>query len=409
MLQQAYGLFQSQSHGCLCHVHNRSDAAGCASFDIAQADESGQIEFFNPTAMALFGYHRDHNPTRHINELIVEDRQHVIDAFLNSSRENEDENLLALDVTGQRSDGSTFPAEIAVCAFHQRQQKKFLITVYDATERKQTQDELEKRVQARTADLHRAIEQLQQEILERRHAEAILKETQADLVQAAKLAALGQMAAGIAHELNQPLAALRSYIHNVGRLIEMQRAGESVDVLARMTLLTERMANISKYLKNLARRPSDKTSMVDLKKAIENTMALFDSRLQKEDVTVSLELPGSPCNVFGEEVRLEQVCVNLISNALDAMQDSARRKLTVAIRPASGMSLELTVRDTGEGISAENLERIFDPFYTTKEVGQGLGLGLSITYNIIKDWGGTIRASSVPGQGAEFVLSLKTG
>jgi two-component system phosphoglycerate transport system sensor histidine kinase PgtB len=372
-------------------------------------DENGRIEFFNPTAMALFGYRRDHNPTHHINELIVEDRRHVVEAFLKSSWENEDEKLLALDITGRRSDGSTFPAEIAVCAFHQRQQKKFLITVYDATERKQTQDELEKRVRERTADLHRAIEQLQQEILERRHAEAVLKETQADLVQAAKLAALGQMAAGIAHELNQPLAALRSYIHNVGRLIEMQRAEESVDVLARMTHLTERMANISKHLKNLARRPSDRMGKVDLKKAIDNTLALFESRLEKEGVVVTLEWPDGPCPVFGEEVRLEQVCVNLLSNALDAMQESSRRELTVAITPGNGSMRELAVRDTGEGIPAEDLERIFDPFYTTKEVGQGLGLGLSITYNIIKDWGGDIRARGAPGRGAEFVLRLKTG
>jgi two-component system, NtrC family, phosphoglycerate transport system sensor histidine kinase PgtB len=371
-------------------------------------DESGRIEFFNPTAMALFGYHRSYNPTRHINELVLEDRRHVIDAFLHSSREKSDENLLSLEITGRRSDGSTFPAEIAICAFHQRQQKKFLVTVYDATERKQTQDELENRVRERTADLHRAIEQLQQEILERRHAEAVLKETQADLVQAAKLAALGQMAAGIAHELNQPLAAIRSYIHNAGRLIDMQRSEEAVGVLARVTLLTERMANISKHLRNLARRPSDRMRMVDLKKAIENALALFESRLQKEGVVLSLELPEAPCTVYGEEVRLEQVCVNLISNALDAMQHCDRKELVVSVNHVSEQYLELTVKDTGTGIAADDLERIFDPFYTTKEVGQGLGLGLSITYNIIKDWGGAIQAANLPGKGAAFVLNFNT-
>jgi two-component system phosphoglycerate transport system sensor histidine kinase PgtB len=371
-------------------------------------DESGRIQFFNPTAMALFGYRRDHNPTRHINELIVDDQKKMIDAFLHSSREKSEENVLVLEITGRRSNGSTFPAEIAVCAFHQRQQKKFLVTVYDATERKQTQDELERRVQERTADLHRAIEQLQQEIIERRHAEAVLKEAQADLVQAAKLAALGQMAAGIAHELNQPLAAIRSYIHNVGRLIDMQRWEEAVGVLSRMTHLTERMANISKYLKNLARRPSDRTSMVDLKKAIDNSLALFESRLQKEEVTLILKLPDAACSVHGEEVRLEQVCVNLISNALDAMKHCARRELALCVAQVSERHLELSIRDTGMGISAHELERIFDPFYTTKEVGQGLGLGLSITYNIVKDWGGAIQVTSTPGEGAEFVLSFRT-
>lgn len=372
-------------------------------------DESGRIEFFNPTAMALFGYNQDRNPARELNELIVADRRHVIAAFFQSSRIQSKEKVLILETAGRRSDGTTFPMELAVCAFHQRRQKKFLVTIYDATERKQTQDELERRVRERTADLHRAIEQLQQEIVERRHAEAVLKEAQADLVQAAKLAALGQMAAGIAHELNQPLAALRSYIHNVGRLIDLQRSDEAGEVLTRMTLLTERMADISKYLKNLARRPSERTRFVDLKRAVHNSLALFESRCRKEGVRLHLDLPDGQCLVFGEEVRLEQVCVNLISNALDAMDGSPIRKLIIAVvQDAAQKRVKLAVSDTGEGIAPENMERIFDPFYTTKEVGRGLGLGLSISYNIIKDWGGDIRAESGEGEGTAFVLNLKT-
>ena len=231
-------------------------------------------------------------------------------------------------------------------------------------------------------------------------------DTQAELIQAGKLAALGQLSAGISHELNQPLAAIRSYAHNAGVLTERERLDEARENLAKISELTERMAGITNHLKTFARRPSKKIGRIDLNKAVENALDLLDRRIRDEEVSVSLDFPGTGLFVKGGEIRLEQVFVNLIGNALDAMREVSTKELRIRADLEEDMTA-IAIQDTGTGLSDEELALIFDPFYTSKEVGKGLGLGLSISYNIVRDFGGSIKATSNPGEGTTFTIRLE--
>lgn len=232
-----------------------------------------------------------------------------------------------------------------------------------------------------------------------------LVETQAELVQAGKLAALGQLTTGIAHELNQPIAAILSYAHN-GRILLDRNKTEEVDSnLKKISDLAKRTGDLISHLKNLARRPSKQMERVDLNFITVNALSLMEARTHKEGVEVVLEFPEHGPWVQAEAIRLEQVIINLIGNALDSMKAHDRRELTVLAKEDNG-KVVLAVKDTGEGIPKENLARLFDPFFTTKEPGEGLGLGLSISYNIVKDFGGSIKVSSKMGRGSSFSMTL---
>ncbi|WP_431859014.1 sensor histidine kinase [Azospirillum sp.] len=244
--------------------------------------------------------------------------------------------------------------------------------------------------------------------LERRVAEATteLRARENELVQAAKLAALGQMSAGIAHEINQPLAAIRTFADNATVLLERGKAEMVRDNLLEIAGLTDRMAAITRHLKGFARRASGRQSAVDVVSAVHQVLALLEARRRRDDVTVALDLPGEPVWVNGEDVRLQQVLVNLFTNAGDAMRGRPERTLHLRLRTDDGCAV-LTVRDTGAGIAPDDLGRMFVPFFTTKEAGEGLGLGLSISHGIVRDFGGTIAAANHPDGGACFTLTLK--
>jgi len=232
-----------------------------------------------------------------------------------------------------------------------------------------------------------------------------LAETQAELIQAGKLAALGQLSAGVAHELNQPLAAIRSYAHNTRRLIDKGDLGKAGGTLERISGLVERMGGTVNHLRTLARRPSPQLERVDLHAVTQDALRLLDGRIRDEAVSVSVDLAPGGWHAFAEAIRLEQVLINLIGNAVDAMSGRPERELSIAAGNDNGRVI-LAIADTGVGISEEDLDQIFDPFFTTKEVGEGLGLGLAISFNIIKDFGGSIRVLSEPGKGAEFRIVL---
>ncbi len=245
--------------------------------------------------------------------------------------------------------------------------------------------------------------------LERRVAEATaeLRATENELTQAAKLAALGQMSAGIAHEINQPLAAMRSFADNAVVLLERGRTESVRANLAEIADLTDRMAAITRQLKGFARRASGVLGPVSVQGAVAQALALFEARLRREDVTVDLDLPDAPVWVVGEDVRLQQVLVNLIGNAADAMRDAPRRCLRITARALED-GLLLSVADSGVGIAEADLPRLFVPFFTTKEAGDGLGLGLSISHGIVEDLGGSLTAANHADGGAVFTLRLKT-
>lgn len=233
-----------------------------------------------------------------------------------------------------------------------------------------------------------------------------LVETQAELVQAGKLAALGQLSAGVAHELNQPLAAMRNYTHNSRLLIARGDTATANENLIRIADLIERMGATVSHLRTLARRPSGQLENVDLEHAIHRALSLHDNRLTRQHIRIDMDIAAGQCFVRAEAIRLEQVLINLFGNAVDAMAGKDGARLVIKAERTRNQ-IVLLVADNGCGIAQENLQRVFDPFFTTKDVGEGLGLGLAISYNIVKDFGGSLRVSSTAGEGAVFRVALK--
>jgi len=266
-------------------------------------------------------------------------------------------------------------------------------------EQKDAQVLLETRVAERTTDL-------KHEIGERIQAENELRKTQKELVQAGKLAALGQMSAALSHELNQPLSAVKSYADNAGAYLDRDRVDEAKANLQQISKLTDRMAQISKSLRNFARKPREQIGSVRLALVMQDVEQIMRGRLREADATLSLPSIPDQISVIGGHVRLQQVLVNLINNALDAMEDVTGQTVEVTFLDL-GDFVELGVKDRGMGIDDSIIEKIFDPFFTTKGVNRGLGLGLSISYNILKDFGGNLRADNQPNGGAVFTVTLK--
>ncbi|SER02375.1 two-component system, NtrC family, C4-dicarboxylate transport sensor histidine kinase DctB [Thalassovita taeanensis] len=278
-----------------------------------------------------------------------------------------------------------------------------------ATERRRTlalaNARLETRVAERTGELSAANAALRREVAERSAAEAALKKAQADLVQAGKLSALGQMSAGISHELNQPLMAIQQYAENGALFLDRGKPGGAVQNLERISALAKRMARIIKNLRAFSRQESEPVTRVDLAMVVGSALELSEARLLQEGVALEWHAPPGPVEVMGGEVRLGQVVVNLISNAVDAMAGRTGKRITITLRRAGGQVF-LDVADTGPGIREP--ERIFDPFYSTKEVGasEGMGLGLSISYGLVQSFGGVIRGRNRTGGGAVFTVEL---
>jgi two-component system, NtrC family, C4-dicarboxylate transport sensor histidine kinase DctB len=267
----------------------------------------------------------------------------------------------------------------------------------------QAQVELERRVVARTADLAQANALIETEVAERRTTEAELRRTQGDLVQAGKLAALGQMSAALSHEINQPLAAARNYADSAAILIDRGDTARAKENVGQILSLIDRMAAIARHLRHVARKPDGRLQDIAVGAALDDARAVAAARLLGVEVNVDIadDLPA----VRGGPVRLQQVLVNLLSNAADAMAGCADKRIEVVGRQVGGRVL-LTIRDHGPGVPASIVDRIFDPFFTTKSVGSGLGLGLSISYNIMKDFGGDLRVANHAAGGAVFTLDL---
>ena len=266
-------------------------------------------------------------------------------------------------------------------------------------------DQLEQRVVERTADLARVNVKLEAEIQERSHAEAMLRKTQSDLVQAGKLAALGQMSAALSHEFNQPLAAVRSYAESALIMIDRDRTKDTRQYIERIGKLTEKMATISRHLSNFARQPGESLRSVSLATVLADALAILDWRVREQQIEIIIDLDQSLPMVRAGDVRLQQVLVNILSNAFDAVEDRSVRIVSISARPAREQ-IALSVTDSGPGVPKGVITRIFDPFFSTKGVGRGLGLGLSISYNIVKDFGGDLQARNISGSGAEFTILL---
>lgn len=264
---------------------------------------------------------------------------------------------------------------------------------------------LEQRVMQRTAELRESNERLQSEIEERLRTERELRQAQQGLIQAAKLASLGQALAGVAHEINQPLAALRTYMASLKLLVDRGDREGAQKTFGSISGMLERMAALTGHLKTFARQDTGAPQATDLVQAVRNAIELVAFRVEAGNVATALALPNRPVHVLGNAIRLEQVVLNLLTNALDAMEDVSTRRLSVRVRTV-GSDAQLMIADSGTGIPEELQHAVFDPFFTTKEVGKGLGLGLSITYGIVRDMNGKIELESAPGRGTIFRVTL---
>ena len=266
--------------------------------------------------------------------------------------------------------------------------------------------ELERQVRLRTTDLMNTNQRLAEEITERSRTEDALRTAQAELVQTSKLAALGQMSAGIAHEINQPLTAIRNYAENALKFIARGNNETADRNLQRIAELTDRMGRITNNLKTFARRPELDNHPVDvpaqMQKAID--LAIESGRTRCENIT--LQPHGDIKPVIAEANQLTQVFANLINNAADACHNAENPKIEISIADGEDRVI-VKVKDNGHGILPDNLPKLFDPFFTTKPFGDGLGLGLSICYGIIRSFGGTIRAENRPQGGASFFVELR--
>ncbi|SFU13277.1 sensor histidine kinase [Sedimentitalea nanhaiensis] len=278
-----------------------------------------------------------------------------------------------------------------------------------ATERRRTLAQanavLEGRVAKRTQALSAANAHLRQEIGERMEAETALKRAQDDLVQAGKLSALGQMSAGISHELNQPLMAIRSFAENATMYLERGRSDAASDNLRRISDMARRMGRIIRNLRAFSRQENQAAMQVDIVAIVDSAIELTEARLRRDEVSVVYTRPNHSVWVQGGEVRLGQVFVNLITNAADAMYGQDSKKILIEISETE--SLTVTVRDTGPGIDMP--DKMFEPFYSTKAVAsdEGVGLGLSISYGIVQSFGGEIRGANMPDGGAIFTVQLE--
>jgi C4-dicarboxylate-specific signal transduction histidine kinase len=266
-------------------------------------------------------------------------------------------------------------------------------------------DELETKVLQRTAQLEASNTSLRHEVLERQHAEQVLRQAQEELVQAGRLAMLGQLSAGISHELGQPLTALRALAQNGCLLLDRERPLQARDNFKAILGLAERMGRITSQLKSAARKAPPEVRSLPILGAIDNARQILAARISAESVALVTEVPlglAARCDNF----RLEQVLVNLMANAMDAMRATETRRLTIAAAASDDRAV-VRVSDSGPGIPLEINEHLFEPFFTTKAPGEGLGLGLVISSQIVREFGGTLRAvPSTSGAVFEFDVAL---
>ncbi|KQV92313.1 ATP-binding protein [Pelomonas sp. Root1237] len=300
--------------------------------------------------------------------------------------------------------GAAFGASIGLLVLYLSSRRRALRQLTKAqTELQQAHALLEQLVDSRTAELRQTNDALKTQIAQR-------LQTEGELLQASKLAVLGQMSAGLSHEVNQPLTALRALARNSIRLLEAGRQDAVATNLQLMDDMVERMSQITRQLKSFARKADEQvTGAVSLLDCVRNALLLLEHRSRALDVQAEIEVPAG-LRVRAEANRLEQVLVNLFGNAIDAMQNEAERQLRVqVIAQDGGRRALMRVQDSGAGVGEADLQRLFEPFFTTKPAGEGLGLGLVISAKIVHEFGGTLRAQRLEhGMSFEFDLAVET-
>ncbi|WP_407493290.1 ATP-binding protein [Pseudooceanicola sp. MF1-13] len=253
-----------------------------------------------------------------------------------------------------------------------------------------------------SAELRALNLRLQREIAERERMQKSLDVAEQTLAQSSKLAALGEMSAAVSHELNQPLAAMKTYLAGAALLLRRNRPEEALSSFQRIDDLISRMGAITRQLKSYARKGGDQFSLVNVGDSLNSALSMMEPQLRQRQVRITRVVPDEPVYVMADRMRLEQVLINLLRNGIDATSTVSDPAVDVIL--SAGETATITVRDNGMGI--ENLDHLFEPFYTTKRPGDGVGLGLAISSGIVNDFGGRLTARNSEAGGAVFEIQL---
>jgi two-component system sensor kinase FixL len=340
-------------------------------------NERGLIQSFSSAAERLFGFNAADVVGKNVKILMPSPYREDHDGYIERYLQTGERRIIGIGrvVVGQRSDGSTFPMELAVGEMHVREQRFFTGFIRDLTERQQT--------------------------------EARLQELQSELVHMSRLTAMGEMASALAHELNQPLAAIANYMKGSRRLLE-NRQDQSLsplrDAMEKAADQAFRAGDIIRRLRDFVSRGESERRVENVKKLIEEASALALVGAKDKGVRVRFAFDPRINFVLADKVQVQQVLVNLVRNAIDAMETAPIRELVVATSPALDNMVEISVADTGGGIAPEIADQLFQPFITTKR--HGMGVGLSISRTIIESHGGSITQRPNPGGGTIFTFTL---
>jgi two-component system, LuxR family, sensor kinase FixL len=340
-------------------------------------DERGAIQSFSATAERLFGYGRAEVVGKNVKMLMPSPYREEHDGYIDHYLRTGERRIIGIGrvVVGQRKDGSTFPMELAVGEMRSSEARFFTGFIRDLTERQQT--------------------------------EARLQELQAELVHVSRLTAMGEMASALAHEINQPLSAIANYMKGSQRLLAAstdERAPQLRDAMDKAADQAQRAGQIIRRLRDFVARGESERRVEDVKKLIEEASALALVGAKDRDVRVRFDLAPRADFVLADKVQIQQVLLNLIRNAIEAMEGCERRDLTIATAVLPGNLIEIRVTDTGAGISPEISAQLFQPFVTSKR--QGMGVGLSISRTIVEAHGGAIAPRPNPGGGTVFSFTL---
>ena len=342
-------------------------------------DEQGAMQSFSSAAERLFGYGAVEVIGKNVKMLMPSPYREHHDAYLNRYLQTGERRIIGIGrvVVGERKDGSTFPMELAVGEMRSNERRFFTGFVRDLTEPQKT--------------------------------EARLQELQTELVQISRLTAMGEMASTLAHELNQPLSAITNYLRGSRRLLEgaseanWGRVREAVEKAGDQAL---RAGQIIRRLRDFVARGETERRVESLNKIIEEASALALVGAKERGVRVRFQFDPRIDVVLADRVQIQQVLLNLIRNAIEAMEGVERRELTVSTAPFGNGEAQIKVTDTGPGIATEIADQLFQPFITTKQ--HGMGVGLSISRTIIEAHGGRIWVDQNPGGGATFCFTLRT-
>jgi len=341
-------------------------------------DEAGIIQSFSATAERLFGWTEQEVTGRNVSELMPEPYRSAHDGYLERYLRTGERRIIGIGrvVVGERRDGSTFPMELSVGEMHGGVHKSFTGFVRDLTDRETT---------------------------ERR-----LQDLQSELVHVSRLTAMGEMASALAHELNQPLSAIANYMKGSERLLEADPPDREKirRALSSATDQALRAGEIIRRLRNFVAKGEADRQIENLSKLLEEAGALAMIGAKERGVRLRFDIHRDLNLVLADKVQVQQVVLNLMRNAIDAMEGAPRRELTVSARPAPDEMAEISVADTGSGIAPEVAERLFQPFVSSK--AQGMGVGLSISRTIVEAHGGRIWVESNPGGGTVFRFTLRT-